>query len=226
MSNKLGEKDMNQRTTQGLSPKLRFPEFNNMSGWDEKKLYQIAQPVSDKVTDSDVKTILTLSSEHGIVLQSEYFGKKIAGENVERYTKINFNDFVYNDRATKSFAYGTIKRLSQYESGLVSPIYKCFRFNEEENSVFWEWYFESGFHEAQLDNLVNEGARVGRFNISIEKFLSISVWRPEPSEQGKIAHVLSSINELIAVQTQKLDILNSHKKGLMQQLFPSPDEVR
>jgi len=206
-------------------PKLRFPEFQDAPEWDEKKLHQIAQSVSDKVTNSDTNKILTLSSEYGIVLQSEYFGKKIAGENVERYIKIAHNDFVYNDRTTKLFAYGTIKRLSQYESGIVSPIYKCFRFNDGENPIFWEWYFESGFHEAQLHSLVNEGARAGRFNISIEKFLSTIIWQPAPSEQQKIADCLSSIDELIAAHSQKLATLKAHKKGLLQQLFPAEGET-
>jgi len=206
-------------------PKLRFPEFQNAPEWDEKKLHQIAQSVSDKVTNSDTNKILTLSSEYGIVLQSEYFGKKIAGENVERYIKIAHNDFVYNDRTTKLFAYGTIKRLSQYESGIVSPIYKCFRFNDGENPIFWEWYFESGFHEAQLHSLVNEGARAGRFNISIEKFLSTIIWQPAPPEQQKIADCLSSIDELIAAHSQKLATLKAHKKGLLQQLFPAEGET-
>jgi len=29
----------------------------------------------------------------------------------------------------------------------------------------------------------------------------------------------------IAAQTQKLEAIKTHKKGLMQQLFPSPEEV-
>lgn len=216
---------MKQGSKLGLEPKLRFPEFHDEPAWEEKGLYEISKPVSDKATESDVKRILTLSSEYGIVLQSDYFDKRIAGKNVDRYTKINFNDFVYNDRATKSSAYGTIKRLSQNESGIVSPIYKSFRFDEEENPIFWEWYFESGFHEAQLHDLVNEGARTGRFNISIDSFLSISVWCPNPSEQQKIADCLSSLDELITFQNRKLDTLNAHKKGLLQQLFPAEGET-
>ena len=31
--------------------------------------------------------------------------------------------------------------------------------------------------------------------------------------------------DLIAAQTQKLAALKTHKQGLMQQLFPSPEEV-
>jgi type I restriction enzyme, S subunit len=48
---------------------------------------------------------------------------------------------------------------------------------------------------------------------------------PAFGEQQKIANCLSSLDELITAQTQKLDTLKTHKKGLMQQLFPSADEV-
>ena len=54
----------------------------------------------------------------------------------------------------------------------------------------------------------------------------IEIIIPKAVEQQKIADCLSSIDELIAAQTQKLDALKAHKKGLMQQLFPSLDEVK
>jgi type I restriction enzyme S subunit len=44
-------------------------------------------------------------------------------------------------------------------------------------------------------------------------------------EQQKIADCLSSLDDLITAQTQKLAALKTHKKGLMQQLFPVLDEV-
>jgi type I restriction enzyme S subunit len=211
-------------TVKTLLPKLRFPEFQDSEEWEEKQLYQIAKPVSAKASDKDNDNILTLSGEHGLVLQSDYFGKKIAGDNVERYIRIILNDFVYNDRTTKLSTYGSIKRLSKYKSGIVSPIYKCFRFGNEEIPVFWDWYFESGSHEPQLHSLVNEGARAGRFNISIENFLSTSVWMPSPAEQQKIADCLTSLDDLIAAQSQKVKALQAYKKGLMRNLFPAEGE--
>ena len=44
------------------------------------------------------------------------------------------------------------------------------------------------------------------------------------AEQQRIAACLSSLDALITAETQKLEALKTHKKGLMQQLFPSPQD--
>lgn len=204
-----------------LAPRLRFPEFQNAGEWKDISLNEIAIPVTDRATNGGNDTVLTLSAEYGVVAQDVYFDKKIAGNDVKRYIKIIINDFVYNDRTTKSYKYGTIKRLSTHNFGIVSPIYKCFRFNPEEIPVFWECYFESGVHTPQLHKIINEGAKEGRFNISIQQFLSTVGYRPDRLEQQRIADCLSSLDERIAAENSKLDRLKDHKKGLLKQLFPA-----
>ena len=62
-------------------------------------------------------------------------------------------------------------------------------------------------------------------NITKPEVLAFSVMAPSPAEQQRIASCLSSLDDLITAETQKLDTLKTHKKGLMQQLFPSPDEA-
>ena len=226
MSSKTKTTPTKEAATPALVPKLRFPEFRGAKGWEDTPLQKIARPVADRAVTGDGDNILSLSGEHGLVLQSDYFGKKVAGDSAERYLKLVRNDFVYNDRTTKASTFGTIKRLSNYEGGIVSPIYKCFRFHGDENPVFWEWYFESGNHDAALRGLVNEGARAGRFNISITQFLTTAAPRPDEAEQQKIAECLSSVDELMAAQARKVDALKTHKKGLMQQLFPREGETQ
>lgn len=49
---------------------------------------------------------------------------------------------------------------------------------------------------------------------------------PEIAEQQKIADCLTSLDELIAAQGQKVAALAAHKRGLMQQLFPREGETR
>jgi type I restriction enzyme S subunit len=48
---------------------------------------------------------------------------------------------------------------------------------------------------------------------------------PIAEEQQRIAWCLTSLGALITAETQKHEALKTHKKGLMQQLFPSPVEV-
>lgn len=50
-------------------------------------------------------------------------------------------------------------------------------------------------------------------------------WPSSLSEQQRIASCLSSFDALITTETQELDTLKTHKKGLMQQLFPAADEM-
>lgn len=76
----------------------------------------------------------------------------------------------------------------------------------------------------QLHKIINEGARTGRFNISIDQFLSTYVLSPNYLEQKKIADCLSSIEELVTLELRKLDALKAHKKALTQQLLPSKNE--
>ena len=45
------------------------------------------------------------------------------------------------------------------------------------------------------------------------------------SEQRRVTDCLASLDAMIAAQAQKLDALRTHKRGLMQQLFPSPEDA-
>jgi type I restriction enzyme S subunit len=135
---------------------------------------KIAISCFERATDGDADAVLTLSAEHGVVTQGSYFGKKIAGDDVTRYIKIKNNDFVYNDRTTKFYKYGTIKRLSRHTYGIVSPIYKCFRFNDDEIPVFWE-LFRIRWHDTQLLKLSLKVPK-GRFNIQFKIFINLRVF--------------------------------------------------
>ena len=59
--------------------------------------------------------------------------------------------------------------------------------------------------------------------ISFKTLNHVEVKYPPLSEQQRIATCLSSLDTLITAETQKHEALKTHKKGLMQQLFPSPD---
>ena len=63
-----------------------------------------------------------------------------------------------------------------------------------------------------------------RYYISTYKNIAIYATKNK-QEQQKIAECLSSIDDLISAQAEKIEALKQHKKGLLQGLFPSIEEV-
>jgi type I restriction enzyme S subunit len=68
-----------------------------------------------------------------------------------------------------------------------------------------------------------KGVKMPRGEISMIQEFPVPC--PCANEQQKIADCLSSLDNLITAETQKLDALKTHKKGLMQQLFPREGET-
>lgn len=91
--------------------------------------------------------------------------------------------------------------------------------------------FVSGkyIYEVFKNNFGMETAKYSAKNsvdsVRMEMITGMKIPLPSLNEQQKIADFLSSLDELIAAETQKLAALKTHKTGLMQQLFPSMDEV-
>lgn len=77
---------------------------------------------------------------------------------------------------------------------------------------------------SEIRDISNQG---GQENLSAGLIKEIPFSYPdvESGEQQKIADCLSAIDELITAQSQKIKSLKTHKKGLMQQLFPTINEV-
>lgn len=65
-----------------------------------------------------------------------------------------------------------------------------------------------------------------RFEVGVHKrhwisvFTKLKIALPKPKEQQKIASCFSALDESITAQTEKIEQLQQHKKGLMQGLFP------
>jgi len=61
--------------------------------------------------------------------------------------------------------------------------------------------------------------------VAVAEIKKINLLIPKnPKEQQKIANTLSSLDDLLQAETERLALLNEHKKGLLQQLFPKQGE--
>jgi len=215
---------MSEIGEKGVVPELRFPEFQDAGEWGLVSLGKLATKRTKRNRDGKLVRVLTNSAEYGVVDQRDYFEKDIATQgNLENYFIVERGDFVYNPRISAFAPVGPISKNS-VAKGVMSPLYTVFRFNNS-NIDFYAYYFKTSAWHLYMRQVGSTGARHDRMAITNDDFLAMPLPVPPPKEQQKIADCLASIDELITAQTQKLDALKTHKKGLMQQLFPAEGET-
>lgn len=215
------------KNTKKLVPKLRFPEFQDEVGWTTKPLGNIAKLITEKAGNTS-HTLLSVTAGVGLVTQLEKFGREIAGDAYKNYVVIENGDFAYNKSSTKQHPEGQVALLEKIKRGAVpNSIFTCFRVDKSIiNPYFLKYPFSNNIHGKWLRNFIAVGARAnGALQVDSKDLLSLPVDFPSPNEQKKIADCLSSIDDLISAQSQKVEALKTHKKGLMQQLFPREGET-
>ncbi|NIK73801.1 type I restriction enzyme S subunit [Thermonema lapsum] len=212
---------MSKNNQNKLVPRLRFPEFQNAGEWEVKRLGEVIEERNERTTIKNQYPLLT-SSKKGIFLQEEYFDKQIASLSNIGYKIIFRNDFTY--RSMSDSGDFTFNIQSILEKGIVSPAYPVFYISEKNtNRLFLYYYLNfSRVVKNQIFKLTQGGTRLA---LPIKALKKIIVQFPSLPEQQKIAACLSSLDEVIAGEREKLALLQQHKKGLLQQLFPQEGET-
>ena len=218
--------------TVAVAPKLRFPEFQSAGNWTTEKLGALATISTEKV-GTNTCVPMSITSGVGLVSQEDKFGRVIAGDSYKNYLLLRPNDFAYNKSATKEYPEGFLTLYSGTKLAAVpNSIFTCFRINGDSPDVrFLNYQFSDNLHGRWLRQFIQVGARAhGSLSINDNDLMALPVPVPAGSksvvEQQKIAECLSSVDELIAAQARKVDALKTHKKGLMQQLFPREGETQ
>jgi type I restriction enzyme S subunit len=226
MSRKTKTTATNEEATPALVPTLRFPEFREAKGWKLVTLGEASVPVAERVGQRKL-TPVSISAGIGFVPQSEKFGRDISGNQYQLYTLVRDGDFVFNKGNSLKFPQGCVYLLQGWGEVAAPNVFICFRLKDGYSNGFFQNCFEQNQHGRQLKRHITSGARSnGLLNISKETFFGVEIPTPSLAEQQKIAECLSSVDERIAAQARKLDALKTHKKGLMQQLFPREGETQ
>ncbi|WP_114787659.1 restriction endonuclease subunit S [Vibrio tetraodonis] len=213
---------MSKSEVKVLVPKLRFPEFRNAQNWNPLTLGEVSDRITEKVGERQLTTV-SITAGKGFVSQAEKFSRDISGKQYKNYIALKKGEFSYNKGNSKTFPQGAIYKLHEFDEVAAPNAFISFRFKDEYVADFYKGYFENNFHGRQLLRYITSGARSdGLLNINPNDFFKIILPTPvDKIEQQKIADCLSSIDELIEAEGEKLDELKAHKKGLIQQLFPS-----
>ncbi len=199
-----------------ILPKLRFPEFCDAGEWERMKLGEAATFYNGKAYKQEE---LLEWGKYKVLRVGNFFTN-----NNWYYSDLDMDETKYCDNGDLLYAWSASFGPRIWEGEKVIYHYHIWKVVRkkivEKKFLFLILEYETERIKEQTAN--------GLGLLHITKG-TIEAWEssfPGIDEQKKIAECLSSIDELITAQTQKLDTLKTHKKGLMQQLFPTLEEVQ
>ncbi len=205
------------------TPALRFPGFEEF--WEEKKLGDICDSIlvgfpfkGQDITDnsSGHPILRAYSIGEGIIRHGKDYDKYYPGDTkpLEMY-KVSTGDIVISMDGSVG---RNIALVSDDENGYLL-IQRVARLRVTKYPV--QLIYQQIISQRFKDYVAGEKVGAVIAHISQKQIESFPVFIPKSQqEQNKVADALTETDRLISTQEQKVESLKTHKKGLMQQLFP------
>lgn len=206
-------------------PEWRFPEFRDCGEWEERKLSQVASYVdyrgkTPKKSSSGIFLLTAKNIKMGYLdyaCSQEYIPKNTYNEVMSRGVP-QVGDVLITTEAPC----GNVAQIDNENVALAQRIIKYRGIEGELDNTYLKYVFLSSKFQYNLSSK-STGGIVRGIRGSVLHELPIDF--TSLNEQQKIADCLSSLDALISAQAEKVEALKVHKKGLMQGLFPSIEEV-
>ena len=200
------------------TPKLRL---KGMTGdWHKVRLYDIVERVTERNKANTCNRVLTIAAQYGLIDQQEFFNKQIASSDLTTYYLLHKGDFAYNKSYSGDYPWGAVKRLDNYNEGVLSSLYVCFRPNKNVDSDFLCHYFESTKWYRGISEISGEGARNhGLLNMSVDDYFNTIHKIPSIEEQRQISSMLNTIVQKIQIEETILGSLQKQKLFLLKEMF-------
>ncbi|WP_373998462.1 restriction endonuclease subunit S [Bdellovibrio bacteriovorus] len=209
---------MSKSLKKGLVPHLRFPEFKSAKSWEVSCIDEVAQ---------------TFSGGTPATGRKEYYGGDIpfirSAEINSKNTELFLTEEGLKNSSAKMVEVGDVLyalygansgdvAISKI-NGAINQAILCIKAKNKNKHIY---QFLSHRKEAILSRYLQGG----QGNLSGEIVKSIQI--PLPSEEKellKVSDCLSSLDDLLTAQGEKVEALKTYKKGLLQQLFPQEGET-
>lgn len=218
-------------------PKLRFPEFRNSGEWEKLSIQQLIDkdylfppkdgnhgnihPKSSDFVSSGIPFVMASDIQNGKInfAGCSKIRKKQADNLQKGFSKQG--DVLLTHKGTV----GEIALVPENDNPylMLTPQVTYYRVQNTEKLInhYLAYAFLSNQFQEAL-KIVSGGGTRAYIGITEQRKLQLIIPKTI-EEQQKIADCLSSLDELISAQDEKIETLKQHKKGLMQQLFPAMD---
>ena len=205
-------------------PPLRFPEFQNAGEWAVKRVDEQGSVLAGKALAVDAPGpqrpyLRTKNVLDGAIEISDVLTMPMSDAEFTRFEILD-GDVLLNEGQSlelvgrASIYHGELCQRCAMQNALLR-----FRAFPSTSAEFASQYFRQCQKDGTFSNVATKTTSVAHLGSS--RFSALELAWPSLPEQQRIADCLTSLDDIIAAQTQKLEALKTHKKGLMQQLFPS-----
>ncbi len=203
----------------GLVPKLRFPQFANEKDWEVKVLGKVCDYWNGG------------SHESGVDENGEYYLISLNSIDIEGKLKSEMKRISYTDNSLQKgdlvmvlsdVAHGNFLGLTDIIPNDKYVLNQRMAGLRIKNISSSNPFFIRTFINYNQKYFKSNGQGSSQLNLSKSSVTDFPILLPTIQEQQQIASCLSSLDEVITAESQKLDVLKEHKKGLLQNLFPHP----
>jgi type I restriction enzyme, S subunit len=209
-------------------PRLRFPEFRGGQEWKETRLEEISKLVRGPFGGS-LKKEAFVARGYAVYEQSHaiygdfgsfrYFITEKKFAELRRFA-VAANDIIMS-------CSGTMGKFSVVPDGAPDGVINQALLKLSPSPGYNPRFIVEALQlpSTQRSLLSQSGGGAIQNVVSVEQIKALRLQIPEKLEQNKIVEFLSCIDAQVLAASEKLDALETHKTGLMQELFPALEEA-
>ena len=218
---------MNYNKEKKLIPEFRFPEFQKLEGWEEKKFNDVCKFIRGPFGGALKKEIF-VSEGYAVYEQSHAiygdFSKFRYFISEEKFNELKRFSVFPNDIIMSCS--GTMGKFAIVPEKLKEGV-----INQALLKLTVKSGYEVNFIKSTLELPINQNKLLSQSAggaiknvVEVAQIKEIPLLIPSIKEQNKIAACISSLNEFISLESERIITLKNYKKGLLQNLFPSVGE--
>lgn len=209
-------------------PRLRFPEFLNDFDWRETKFREVVAKCFYGTSQPTLKKgqypVLRMGNMGGGQLDfSNLVYLDLKAAEFEKI-RLHWGDILLN----RTNSHDLVGKISLFDCGIECTMASYIVAYRLKLDLILPRFCNYLLNTERFQKRIKVFATIGVSQSNINPTTlqeSLAITLPGPTEQQRIAECLGCLDALITAEAQKLESLKTHKRGLMQQLFPSPEDI-
>ncbi|HZG61411.1 MAG TPA: restriction endonuclease subunit S [Anoxybacillus sp.] len=193
--------------------------------WELKKVEEVFYEVRDTSNNLELYPLYSLTIEEGLVPKPDRYERSFLLKNKEenQYRLVYPQNILFNPM---NLRFGAIAISKEKVPVSVSAYYNVLStVNDNYLAEYYAYLFCSGLYISLYERIAT-GSLIEKKRVHLSQFFKISVPVPPKDEQKKIVEIISSIENKIQNEKQRLNQLQMTKKGLMQVLLTGKVRVK